>query len=356
MSTDGQGPVFVVGSMGSGTTLMRLILDSHPDLFMAPETGFMRSVKAQYQTPFWEFGTRFSSDLGLTDAEFDSYVRHFYDSVFGAAAAKVGATRWGDKTPFHTHMIPEAARIFPDAQFIATVRHPAAVVASLRRFQWSTSQALTHWNRINQVIADQAEILGSRLLVTRYEDLVTQPAAAAQQVLDFLRVPWSDEVLRHHEVQEARRVEGGTRSDRPIDQERLSSWVNDLSAQDLRAVERRTRERCVLWGYEPADPVPCRSISIAPGRPGITGVELTEAVAEYPDIPRVEVPLSFENGLLTSDALGHELARAWWLGRQGLQARAPYRAIVEAEYSVKPPSRSFIARVRRRLARMLQPD
>ena len=57
-SLRGQGPVFVVGPMGSGTTLMRLVLDSHSRLALAPETGLARLILAHEQVPFWKFGER----------------------------------------------------------------------------------------------------------------------------------------------------------------------------------------------------------------------------------------------------------------------------------------------------------
>ena len=46
------GPIFIVGPMGSGTTLMRLVLDSHEHIGIPPETGFMRGYKALRFTPF----------------------------------------------------------------------------------------------------------------------------------------------------------------------------------------------------------------------------------------------------------------------------------------------------------------
>ena len=35
------GPIFVVGTMRSGSTLFRLILDAHPNIAISEETGFM---------------------------------------------------------------------------------------------------------------------------------------------------------------------------------------------------------------------------------------------------------------------------------------------------------------------------
>ena len=56
MTTDRGGPIFVVGSMRSGSTMLRLILDSHPRIAVPPETGFMGAVSATKRIPEWQFG------------------------------------------------------------------------------------------------------------------------------------------------------------------------------------------------------------------------------------------------------------------------------------------------------------
>src|SRR3954462_767381 len=98
-------PVFVVGSMGAGTTLMRLILDSHDNLAIAQETTFARALLAHKQIPFWKFGSVWYERLGWTPEEFDGELREFYGHLFERFAAQQGKRRWGDKSPHHVwHM------------------------------------------------------------------------------------------------------------------------------------------------------------------------------------------------------------------------------------------------------------
>ena len=181
------GPVVVMGSMGSGTTIMRLMLDTHPNLMIARETGFMRAVNAQYHIPFWQFGDVWLERIGMSEEELDAAVGRFYNDVFGQAAAKRGARRWGDKTPFHVHHMDRAARIFPDARFVGTVRHPGAVANSVRnRFGWAWSSGIRTWLNSNQAMIDSGMRLGDRFHLVRYEDLVTDTETALREVLDFL--------------------------------------------------------------------------------------------------------------------------------------------------------------------------
>ena len=52
----GGKPIFIVGPMGSGTTLLRLIVDSHDDIAVAQETSIMRAYLAHRWIPFHRHG------------------------------------------------------------------------------------------------------------------------------------------------------------------------------------------------------------------------------------------------------------------------------------------------------------
>src|SRR5690348_5618341 len=71
-------PFFILGSQGSGSTMLRLMLDAHPALAVPPETGFMRLVTAHRWVPFWEFGGVWHERLGLSDDDVDRRLGEFY--------------------------------------------------------------------------------------------------------------------------------------------------------------------------------------------------------------------------------------------------------------------------------------
>ena len=49
-------PIFIVGTMRSGSTLFRLILDAHPNIAIGEETGFMGALVATRRIPNWPHG------------------------------------------------------------------------------------------------------------------------------------------------------------------------------------------------------------------------------------------------------------------------------------------------------------
>ena len=340
-----------MGSMGSGTTITRLMLDTHPNLMIARETGFMRAAMANYHIPFWQFGDVWLERIGMTEAELDEAVRRFYNDVFGTAAAKQGARRWGDKTPFHVHHMRRAGRIFPDAQFVATVRHPGAVANSMKRFGWSWNAGIRTWLNSNQAMIDSGIELGDRLYLIRYEDLVSDTEAVMREVLDFLGEPWDQRVLSHHE-QQSGRAEGGTRADEPVDTARIARWTESASDEQMRRLVSRTQGLAPAFGYDPEDPMPATALNDRSDSIGMTGVEFAQ---KYSDLapPRVDYRAVFENRPYTQQSLAEELEQANLAGRDSRPIRTPYRGMLEQP---EAPSQTMPARIRRRVSRVINPD
>lgn len=253
-----QGPVFVVGSMRAGSTLLRLILDSHPHLAIPPETGFMGGLRAVKEIPQWQFGRGWYERLGWREEEVDARLREFYGGIFERYAAAQGKPRWGEKTPFHTEHVTEMAQVFPDACFAGIVRHPAAVAASLRkRFHYSFAEGVDYWAATNAAMLRSAVTLDGRFGLLRYEDLLTRREPVLRQLLDLLGEPWSERVLEHHRVHREkgtpRAAEGSTVTSEPVDPARATQWVDAVSGTDLAAL-RRVGDLAAVFGYGVAVP------------------------------------------------------------------------------------------------------
>jgi Sulfotransferase family len=265
------GPVFILGSQGSGSTLLRLMLDSHERIAIPQETGFMRLVTAHRRVPFWQFGDQWYGRLGLTEADLDEQLRSFYGGMFERYAAQRGKVRWGDKTPFHVWHASEMARLFPDAMFIAIVRHPLGAIGSLvRRFDRSVSRATRHWLTANARLMHTGAELGDRLVLLRYEDLALEPESTMRELLEWLGEPWSENVLRHHEVQREQGapviVDGQTRSTDAVDASRVDRWRRWFNDTDRRSIEARTRPLAEALGYTMKTAVPVTRLSPAGDR------------------------------------------------------------------------------------------
>ena len=304
------GPVFVVGSMRSGSTLLRLILDSHPNIAIGAETGFMGALLANKAIPNWRYGKDWYQRLGWTEEELDERLRVFYGGMFGRYAASQGKRRWGEKTPFHTAHMAAMAAVFPDAVFVGIVRHPGAVSASLRKsFKYTFRDALSYWAATNLEMIRAATELGHQFMACRYEDLVLEGEPVLRELMTCLGEPWSPSLLEHHRVQHEkgapRAVDGSTVTRDPIDARRAERWTQAATADDYQALAGVT-ELAGFLGYEPADPTNRQPLT-PPGSPRTwipTGEELGRRRRDWAD----RVDFELRPPTLVIDASPEELA------------------------------------------------
>jgi hypothetical protein len=253
-------PIFVIGTMRSGSTLFRLILDAHPNIAIGEETGFMGALAATKRIPNWQHGRGWYERLGWTGEEFDDRLREFYAGLFERHAVSQGKTRWGEKTPFHSAHMQQMAAVFPDAVFAGIVRHPGAVVHSLvRKFHFGVADAAAYWASTNQEILRRGMELGDdRFALLRYEDLVGRPEPTLRELLEWLQEPWSEDVLRHNDVHASRgtpRISAGaTRTRDPIITELADRWIDGLAEPDLDVLASKTGALAEFFGYDPRRP------------------------------------------------------------------------------------------------------
>jgi hypothetical protein len=324
-------PIFVVGTMRSGSTLFRLVLDAHPHISISEETGFMRAVAATKQIPSWQHGRGWYERIGWSEEELDARLREFWSGLFERRALAQGKQRWGEKTPFHSEHIAEMSRVFPDAVFVGIVRHPGAVVHSLvRKFHYSVADAAAYWDELNKEILRRGmDLGGERFALLRYEDLVAQPEPTLRELVDWLGEPWSDDLLRHNEVQAARgapRISAGqTRTRDPIKTDLADRWVEGLTGEERGLMAERVGDVARLFGYDP-------------GRPGTSG-------------PLVDDAPRGRSRLLTGDVLAARQGRpeAPSLERVGDSVVMPEMDAAELAKRLRQAERS-LARIRSRRA------
>ncbi len=251
------GPIFVVGSMRSGSTMLRLILDSHPRIAIGAETGFMGALLANRRIPGWKYGAEWFQRLEWSDEEMDERLRTFYTEMFSRYAASRGKARWGDKTPFHTAHIEDMAAIFPNSVFVGIVRHPGAVATSLHKtFHYAFDEAVSYWIATNLDMVRAASTLGKRFVLCRYEDLVTHNEPVLREVMATVGEEFSPALLNHHEIQREqgapRVVDGSTSSRDAIDARRAVRWADGAGTEHIEALGQAS-DLGSFFGYSSLD-------------------------------------------------------------------------------------------------------
>ena len=271
-------PFFIVGSGRCGSTLLRAMLEAHPDVHVPPESGLATLVHEyrRYSRLPWNVVLRIVlGPLGY-DRNWDSWelepgplirelrelpaeartIATVIDALYRAHARthKPAATRWGDKTPPHTSEIAALQAVFPDLQVVHMLRDGRDVVQSFMRV---SEAGLPYFARAWLRAVRAAQAFGARhpaqYLEVRYEDLVREPDPVIRRVAAFLNLAFDERMLRHHEFDlrlgDADRhppIQGAREA---VYQTSVGRWRTDLDARQIAELDRLLRPALTALGY-----------------------------------------------------------------------------------------------------------
>jgi hypothetical protein len=278
---------FVVGVPRSGTTLLRLMLDAHPELAIPPETHFIPAViravrrdRSADQVAHAMTKHRRWADFGLDADELRERVRALDPLEAGPAlrafyemyAAGQGKPRWGDKTPGYATRMRRIQRALPEARFVHVIRDGRDVVVSRNRRSRDplpADVAARRWKR--RVISTRRRAEGvEHYIEVRYEELVGEPEATLRRVCAFVELPFGEAMLRYHERAAERLAEidrdlpakGGSheldaearmaahaRAEEPPAPERIGAWREEMAPEDVAAFEAEAGALLEDLGY-----------------------------------------------------------------------------------------------------------
>jgi hypothetical protein len=263
---------FIVGVPRSGTTLLRLQLDAHPQLAIPPETGFGQ-LAARFESsgatrdelldaltalPTWqELGVERERLVGVFEDVPRWSVGAGLRAYYRTYAAAQGKSRYGDETPEHAGCMGVLERALPEARFIHVIRDGRDVAASLRGLPFAPGDGgiaaiAAFWRDTIW----RARLDGTRLrhyIEVRYEHLVAEPEAVLRELCAFLELPFEASMLRACEAGQ--------------DPDLVGRWRESLSEYELTRFERFAGGALDDLGYQPyerhASPTSARTGSAA---------------------------------------------------------------------------------------------
>lgn len=279
---------FVVGLSRSGTTLLRMMLDSHPDLAIPFETHFLPAIFAQVDPPLTRdmFFERVVSSPGwpnmaIANEQFRQRLDNIepFDTVSGVrafflmCAERFGKQRWGDKTPAYLHQMTEIQERLPEAHFIHIIRDGRDVAISHRGLWWGPGDdaeaAARFWRRGIESARRQSPDL-RKYLEIRYEDLVNDPFAQLAIISRYLDLDYDPAMLGYFDradrliadmvepigppdrpkpsVSTFRSIHERTRH--PPDQSRIGRWRLEMTDADQQIFETEAGSVLKELGYE----------------------------------------------------------------------------------------------------------
>ncbi len=208
-------PVFVLGPLRSGASLLTLSLGQHPELLQVLETNWFERFGIGLQQALGDgLLHRDRSQLDVDGVEIEDFFAYFGAAInrlmFRSVApdSPYQPTRWIDETPTNCFAVFVLLRLFPKARFIHVVRDVEEVVATLterkrRRLYRSRSILLTaedayrHWLDTTRACLDAERAFGSSVVMrVRRDDLIAAPEPTLRHCLDFLGESFDPACLR----------------------------------------------------------------------------------------------------------------------------------------------------------------
>ena len=198
-------PVFIVGMMRCGSTLLEQIIDAHPACHGAGEILCLPDLVAS-------LALRIGSNLGypecgrdLDEGDLDALAEAHLAEI---APLAPGAKRICDKHLLNHEHLGLVQGLFPRARVIHTRRDPLDTCVSCfcHRFPPGVpafTQDLRHlgqrYNDYLALMAHWREALSLPLLEVDYEALVADQEGVTRRIIDFLGLPWDDRCLGFHQ-------------------------------------------------------------------------------------------------------------------------------------------------------------
>ncbi len=259
-------PVFLVGAERSGTTMLRLMLDGHPEIAFAEEFEYSVQHLVEQDWPVrhhtkgpwpeldgyreWLAHDRvfLLNDHDVHSADtYPELVDNFFEAVTNDPPDAVvrGAT-----VHFGIQYILD---LWPDAKFIHIIRDPREIAPSHIRmgFAGNAWHALDKWFQAEDAIAEVRNLLDddpTRIMNVRFDHLVQNYMKELDRIVEFLGIEYHEAMLSYPE-----------RTDYELPQA-AETWTRTkpLSDADTQLVESRVGARLTQYGFEPSGLAPMK--------------------------------------------------------------------------------------------------
>jgi hypothetical protein len=274
-------PFFIVGSGRSGSTLLRLMLDSHSRIAIPPETWYLSALLEAFprDRPLREDEISAAvammtshhawPDIGLDTAELRRRVaslsavrlRDLVEIVYRWHMEVEGKSRWGDKTPVYIEIVPALAAMFGDAKFIHLIRDGRDVAKSFQRQRWVApgmhgyAGYTREWLRAVELDRKLSRTpLNERILRVRYEDLVLHPEATLRRICTFIDEGFEDQMLLWRgKVEKAiptRQKSFHSSLSRDMHPSDVGRWKREMTPREIFVAESLIGKQLSHFGYE----------------------------------------------------------------------------------------------------------
>ncbi|MCO4781199.1 MAG: sulfotransferase [Candidatus Cloacimonetes bacterium] len=240
--------IFIGGSGRSGTTLLRVILDSHPNIYCGPELKVTPLI-AQLHLDLQASSPALKA-YQLSNQDLQHLCQQMLLTLTQRALQSSSKQRLAEKTPTNGRFFQQIHYLFPQSPLVQVIRDGRDVVCSLLKMDWvdpSTNQPLDYTRDFQKAcLYWKDEVLSSRLvqkipssqgryIEIKYEDIVATPESTLKNLFEFIEEPWDPIVLNFSEIKRDLNSESSANQvNKKLYSSSVSRWKNEFTP-DMKA-------------------------------------------------------------------------------------------------------------------------
>ncbi len=226
--SQGASPLFICGMFRSGSTLVEQVLAAHPQLQPGGELELLPRLVAGPLAPFPAKAAALDAEaLDELAADYRAQLRRLFPQ-------RIDEVRYlSDKRPDNFRFIGLIKRLFPQAKIINTVRNPLDNGLSIF-MQHLSARTLGYAGSLPDIghyigqyqglMAHWRQLYAQDILDFDYDLFVREPRAQLERLLGFLGLPWHEDCLAFHRLDNTVKTASYWQVRRPLYGEASGRW------------------------------------------------------------------------------------------------------------------------------------
>lgn len=224
-------PVFIIGMVRSGTSLLEHILSSHPAVYGAGELGDIYQFSKQL--PQITGGTNDYPECisVISQSDLDLLAQSFLDHL---TQLSPDAEKVIDKLPGNFIHLGLIELLFPDALIIHCKRDPLDTCLStyfqdfstVHPYAYDLENLAAYYQGYLKLMSHWRRVIKLPMLEVSYEDLIARQEEVSRSLVEFCGLPWDDSCLQFYKNGRHVRTASYDQVNRPLYAKSVARWKN----------------------------------------------------------------------------------------------------------------------------------
>ncbi|MDG1288070.1 MAG: sulfotransferase [Rickettsiales bacterium] len=250
VTTQGKGPIFILGFPRSGTTLIEQMLAAHSQLYPSSELNFLSELMAGLPN--------MPNILPELTAEQVKGFQTAYGQRARAYLTELSDKRVLDKQPINTVHLGGIQYLFPQSPVLFIVRDPRAVCLSCFQRMFALNPSNVHFLTMEDTVNYYCAVMDYYLKIrgklklslkeVKYEEIVSSPEPVLREIVDFIGEEWEDGILQYHTHKRALATPNQEGISKPVYTSAMQNWRH--YEKQFEPFQDQLAAYVKLFGYE----------------------------------------------------------------------------------------------------------